>query len=509
MADGEPPFKRPRSELAPNLPTAQAINAAIEAGRKAGNINVGGGDAMPLSDGSKRAAAEHDEVLADFERRRRARTMAVPTDPAAVKLKLREYGEPVTLFGEGPAERRERLRETMSVREGITVEKDDAVASGAGALEKTDSAMPSQSVWYHEGPDALRDMRAWIASASLPRAKERLRAARVARSHHDPARLAATADLHRQLRTASNSASQIGDDRPLSHCAFSPDGHLLATASWSGLCKLWSVPDCRPVRTLRGHNERVGAIVFHPQAGTTQHSASLLNMLSCAADGTVCMWDLQGDTPIARLDPAIHGHQRVARVAFHPTGRLFGTACYDKTWRLFDAETRQELLVQEGHSRAVHAIAFQGDGSLVATGGLDAVGRLWDLRTGKCIMLLAGHVKSVFAVDFAPDAYRIATGSEDHTVRIWDVRKRSSVYTIGAHTNLVSFVKFQPGEQGGHCLVTAGYDNTARVWTHPGWVALRTLAGHENKVMCVDVTGDGRTIATASYDRTFKLWAPE
>ena len=37
---------------------------------------------------------------------------------------------------------------------------------------------------------------------------------------------------------------EVGDVRPLSHCAFSPDPKTsyLATASWSGLVKLWTVP---------------------------------------------------------------------------------------------------------------------------------------------------------------------------------------------------------------------------------------------------------------------------
>ena len=59
---------------------------------------------------------------------------------------------------------------------------------------------------------------------------------------------------------------------------------------------------------------------------------------------------------------------RVARVAFHPSGRYIGTASFDHTWRLWDAETSVELLLQEGHSREVFGIGFQCDGSLVATG---------------------------------------------------------------------------------------------------------------------------------------------
>ena len=48
------------------------------------------------------------EVLAEFERRKRARQITVPTDDAEVKAGLRNLSEPITLFGEGPAERRER-----------------------------------------------------------------------------------------------------------------------------------------------------------------------------------------------------------------------------------------------------------------------------------------------------------------------------------------------------------------------------------------------------------------
>ena len=70
------------------------------------------------------------------------------------------------------------------------------------------------------------------------------------------------------------------------------------------------------------------------------------------------------DTPIGTLD----GHDmRVARLAFHPSGRFVGTASFDTTWRFWDVETRQELLLQEGHSREVFSIGFQVDGALVAT----------------------------------------------------------------------------------------------------------------------------------------------
>ena len=59
----------------------------------------------------------------------------------------------------------------------------------------------------------------------------------------------------------------------------------------SGLCKLWSVPDCRPVRTYRGHNAQAGCARFHPEAYTTM-DAGVLNVASCGHDGSVLLWSL-------------------------------------------------------------------------------------------------------------------------------------------------------------------------------------------------------------------------
>jgi U4/U6 small nuclear ribonucleoprotein PRP4 len=54
------------------------------------------------------------------------------------------------------------------------------------------------------------------------------------------------------FKSYANFSSQIGDDRPISQCAFSPDCSLIATGSWSGLCRIWSVPSCGALATLKG-----------------------------------------------------------------------------------------------------------------------------------------------------------------------------------------------------------------------------------------------------------------
>jgi hypothetical protein len=54
----------------------------------------------PNYQGSERARMENKIILDELERKKKARAMAVPTDDNRVKARLREIGEPITLFGE-------------------------------------------------------------------------------------------------------------------------------------------------------------------------------------------------------------------------------------------------------------------------------------------------------------------------------------------------------------------------------------------------------------------------
>ncbi|KAK5878225.1 hypothetical protein CesoFtcFv8_023653 [Champsocephalus esox] len=120
----------------------------------------------------------------------------------------------------------------------------------------------------------------------------RLEEARVQKDVAEATRAIKQQEQQKSLRNLNNFCSQIGDDRPISFCHFSPDSKMLATASWSGLCKLWSVPDCSLLRTLRGHNTNVGAIVFRPQAGVSLDQSDV-SLASCAGDGSVKLWNLE------------------------------------------------------------------------------------------------------------------------------------------------------------------------------------------------------------------------
>lgn len=67
---------------------------------------------------------------------------------------------------------------------------------------------------------------------------------------------------------------------------------MVITGAWSGLCKLWSVPNSDCIRTLRGHTDRVGGVCFHPQSTLTQDKSSL-NIASGGADANIHLWNLE------------------------------------------------------------------------------------------------------------------------------------------------------------------------------------------------------------------------
>jgi WD40 repeat protein len=67
----------------------------------------------------------------------------------------------------------------------------------------------------------------------------------------------------------------------------------------------------------------------------------------------------------------------------------------------------------------------------------------------------------------------------------------------------VNEVAFSPD---GKLLATASGDKTARLWEVASGKALATLAGHENEVNAVAFSPDGKLVATASADGTTRLW---
>lgn len=68
---------------------------------------------MQLSAHNAEAVAQHDKLQRAHDLQKKAKTLPIPTNDRDVKLKLRELGQPICLFGEDAGMRRERLREKV------------------------------------------------------------------------------------------------------------------------------------------------------------------------------------------------------------------------------------------------------------------------------------------------------------------------------------------------------------------------------------------------------------
>ena len=209
-------------------------------------------------------------------------------------------------------------------------------------------------------------------------------------------------------------------------------------------------------------------------------------------------------TKASRIRHTLAGHtSAVMSVAFSPDGARLATASDDRTAKVWDAESGEELFTLAGHTNWVLSVVFSPDGTRLATASSDRTAKVWDAASGAELFTLASHTDWVRSVALSPAGTRLATASDDRTVKVWDAASGEELFTFAGHTSSVRSVAFSP--DGTH-LATASLDNTAKVWDAESGEEFFTLAGHTAVVRSVAFSPDGTRLATASDDRTAKVW---
>lgn len=71
------------------------------------------------------------------------------------------------------------------------------------------------------------------------------------------------------------------------------------------------------------------------------------------------------------------------------------------------------------HTSTVTCVAFSPDGQTLASGSEDKTIKLWNLTTGQEVRTLSGHTDTVYSVAFSPNGQILASGSTDKKIKIW------------------------------------------------------------------------------------------
>lgn len=262
------------------------------------------------------------------------------------------------------------------------------------------------------------------------------------------------------------------------------------------------------VREFQGHTGPVGRLAFTPDG------ALLISVSGWpAGDRTARVWDVARGKEIRRFDTAampknagVSGGREAPgelfTVAVTPDGKHAVTGATGGAVCVWEIATGKLVHRFDKHTATVYGAAVSPKGDVALTGGRDSIGRLWNIATGEELLRLTGHRSWVRSVAISPDGKRALTGSYDHVMRLWDLDRAELLREFPARDGWVWSVAFTP--TGSLAVAAAG--NRVHVWDLDSGKLVRSLAGHAGGTTAVDISRDGRFVASGGYDNMVRLW---
>ncbi|XP_042323277.1 kinesin-like protein KIF21A isoform X2 [Sceloporus undulatus] len=185
----------------------------------------------------------------------------------------------------------------------------------------------------------------------------------------------------------------------------------------------------------------------------------------------------------------------------------------------------QCIHIAEGHTKAVLCVDCTDD--LLFTGSKDRTCKVWNLVTGQEIMSLGGHPNNVVSVKYCNYTSLVFTVSTSY-IKVWDIRDSAKcirtltssgqvmpgdacsgstnrTVTIPAGENQINQIALNP--TGTFLYAAAG--NAVRMWDLKRFQSTGKLTGHLGPVMCltVDRISNGQDlIITGSKDHYIKMF---
>ncbi|HEV8691129.1 MAG TPA: WD40 repeat domain-containing protein, partial [Ideonella sp.] len=313
----------------------------------------------------------------------------------------------------------------------------------------------------------------------------------------------------------------------------SPDGAKLASAGPSGT-RIWRLADGKLVKTLAQHPGKANDVSFSPTGG---------RLCAGFADGHLVSW--QTSNWSLAWDVKAHGDE-VTRAVLSPDGTRVATTSFDFTARLFDAASgalQHTLTTDTG----LFAAVFSPDGANLATGGWDGKIRLWSVAQGTLIRKFARSGGAIESLRYALDgSVLISGGWFPSRIYLWDPADGSRLRALTRLANAVNKVAISADSKWvaiaatvdakvdvfhaskGHrayswktqreakdvafsptdpLVALPGPDNTVTIKRLSDGETVRTLVGHEENVVGLAFSHDGKLLASGSFfPGSIRLW---
>ncbi len=204
---------------------------------------------------------------------------------------------------------------------------------------------------------------------------------------------------------------------------------------------------------------------------------------------------------------------KVNDVQFSADGQqiLLATGVTGLSGRAVVVDLAQQKIVKElaGHNDAAYAAVWSPNQTLIATAGYDRRILVHSADSGELIREMNGHNGAIFDLQFSPDGTLLASASADGTIKVWHVATGERLDTLSQPQAEQYSVRFSPD---GNTIYATGADNRIRQWHLVSRTSqiinplLISRFAHEGVITSLEISPDGRYLATAEDSGILKIW---